>query len=818
VAADASRSGLTRWSRATIAAALGRSTAAAAGAARRPHHVATAGLAAGIAAAAAPWWVPSVAALVALTIAFVAARAAASRELPLAAIALGALVAGAALGALRLTAIDATARRAGPAGATFSGTATLLEHPRPSQFGSSAAIRLKSGRGTGATVLGRIDGPRPWPAGGEPGAILRVVGTAQRPAAGGSFDWRAYLRRRGIAFELQIESLSDTGRRRGGIPGVVDSMRTRAEAALGTRVSRGKAALARGMVLGQDELIDPLERDDFRRSGLAHVLAVSGQNVMLLCVLALPLLAWSGAGPRVRVAALLCLIAVYVPLAGAGPSLQRAGIMGAAGLIALAAGRAASRWYALELAALVTLALNPRVAGDTGWQLSFAAVLGILLLAKPIQAAMRGLPRLLAEGIAVTLAATLATAPLIAHDFGWVSLAGLVANVVALPVVAGIMWAGMLQCALAQLPNVLIAPHAVVELLGLVDGALLGALRSIARTFAEAPGSTVVLPLGSRTGVVLAYGLMAAAVASIRRGARRAEPRASAAAAAWRRLPSRRRVAAAAIAAGFVAVGWSYATEPPPPPARPTVSFLDVGQGDATLIQDGAGAAVLFDGGPPEARVYRKLKAAGVQRIDLMVATHQSRDHQGGLHEVLERIPTRLLLENGYGTRDPDFRRLLAEADARHVRHTPAQAGQVLNVGRLTVRILAPPRRAPAAPPPDDPNPYGVAAIVSEGDFDLWLSADAESDAILPLPLRPVEAMKVSHHGSEDPGLPQVLQRLRPRVAAIEVGARNTYGHPAPRTLATLRRTVPHVYRTDRDGTVKLALGPHGRLTVSTSK
>src|SRR3954469_11543682 len=118
---------------------------------------------------------------------------------------------------------------------------------------------------------------------------------------------------------------------------------------------------------------------------------------MLLCALALPLLGWLRVGPRARVAVLLTLIGIYVPMAGAGPSLQRAGVMGAAGLIALAAGRAGSRWYALELAAAVTLALNPRVVGDTGWQLSFAAVGGILLLASPIQSALRGLPRVVGE-------------------------------------------------------------------------------------------------------------------------------------------------------------------------------------------------------------------------------------------------------------------------------------------------------------------------------------------------------------------------------------------------------------------------------------
>jgi competence protein ComEC len=162
------------------------------------------------------------------------------------------------------------------------------------------------------------------------------------------------------------------------------------------------------------------------------------------------------------------------------------------------------------------------------------------------------------------------------------------------------------------------------------------------------------------------------------------------------------------------------------------------------------------------------------------------------------------MLENGYGTRDPDYRRLLTEADERGVRRITAQAGQTFRVGRLTIELLGPRPRAPGEPPPDEPNPIGVAAIVSEGDFDLWLSADAESDAILQYPLRPVEAMKVSHHGSADPGLPEVLKRLQPQVAAIEVGKGNSYGHPTPETLAALKAAVPHVYRTDRDGTIAL--------------
>jgi competence protein ComEC len=778
---------------------------------RRPYHLGVGALAAGLALGPARH-------TTALVVAAASAAVLAVLRLKhVALLAAGLVCAGALAGALRVDAIDRAAARAGPAGTALDARVILLEHPRPSLFGSSAVVEIVSGRARGSRVLARLPGRQPWPEDGQPGAILRVTGSVAEPASGGSFDWRAYLRRRGIAFELALDSLRPTGTRRGGVLGVIDAMRGRAERALGTLLPASKAALARGMVLGEDEAIDSLERDDFRRAGLAHVLAVSGQNVMLLCVLALPLLGLLGAGPRVRIAVLLGLIAIYVPLAGAGASLQRAGVMGAAGLVALAAGRPASRWYALELAAVVTLMLNPRVAGDAGWQLSFAAVAGILLLARPLQQALRGIPRMLAEGAAVTLAATLATAPLIAHDFGSISLAGVVANVVALPLVAAIMWAGMLQCALAQLPHALGLAPAAIGLIGMLDGVLLGLLRAVVRTFAPGASANVVLPLGSRGAVALAYGLIGTAAVVIRRATRRVEPRANSTAAAWRRLPSRSRAAAVAVAGALIAGGWRYATDPPAPPGRLTVSFLDVGQGDATLIQDGSGAAALFDGGPPEARVYRLLRDAGVNHLDLMVATHRSRDHQGGLREVLDRIPTGTLLENGDGTRDPDFLALLADADRRGVHRVPARAGQVLRVGRLTIRILAPAPRPPG-PPPENPNQRAVAAVVSEGAFDLFLAADAESPSLLPLAVPPVEALKVSHHGSADTGLPELLKRLQPQFAAIEVGAHNTYGHPAPVTLKQLAAAVPHVYRTDRDGTVTLSVDGSGRVDVSVAR
>ena len=257
-----------------------------------------------------------------------------------------------------------------------------------------------------------------------------------------------------------------------------------------------EAALLRGMVLGQDEAIAAATKTDFQRSGLAHLLAVSGQNVLLLCTLVLALGALAGVPLRTRLAAAIVLVAIYVPLAGAGPSIQRAGVMGIAGLVAALAGRPASRWYALGLAAAVTLALNPLAAGEPGWQLSFAAVAGLLALAPGLRGALtrRRVPGPVADVAAITVAATAATAPLMALHFEQVSLASLPANLLAAAVVAPVMWLGMIAIALAQLSPALAAP------LNLLCAPLLGYLEWVAHAAASAPLAAVPVRLGGPLG------------------------------------------------------------------------------------------------------------------------------------------------------------------------------------------------------------------------------------------------------------------------------------------------------------------------------
>lgn len=242
--------------------------------------------------------------------------------------------------------------------------------------------------------------------------------------------------------------------------------------------------------------------------------------------------------------------------------------------------------------------------------------------------------------------------------------------------------------------------------------------------------------------------------------------------------------------------------------------FLDVGQGDATLLQHGA-HAVLVDSGPPGGPILARLREAGVRRLDVLVLTHASADHDGGAAAVLRTLPVGLVLDGGEASeRTPGLE--AAAAIARHagVRRLASTAGQVVRAGPLELRVLWPDRTREVGGGAD-PNLRATVLHVRDGPLDVLLSADAESDVTRRLALPPMDAMKVAHHGSADPGLPGLLVTLRPRVAVIPVG-RNAYGHPHPATLAALR-AVPVVRRTDRDGTVRLRV-EGGRLRVESER
>jgi competence protein ComEC len=593
-------------------------------------------------------------------------------------------------------------------------------------------------------------------------------------------------------------------------------IRSRAEAALGRGMPSREAELARGFVLGEDEDIDVGTVEDFRRSGLSHLLAVSGQNVALLALLAMPLLAVLGMPLRARLVWILAAIVVYVPLAGAGPSIIRAGVMGALSLLATLAGRRASRLYGLAVAAAVTLALDPRVGADVGWQLSFAAVLGILALAAPLRAVVTswigsgGWREALAEGIAMTIAATLSTAPLIAFHFGEVSTTTLAANLLALPAVAPAMWLGMLAAVGGQVPGF------PVEILNAVEAPLLAYIAQVAAWCGRPSWANLHVQLDEASLIASYVALTTAALgapilrhrhrlATLRR---RQQPPADGTKSSpmrWissRRGPLRGRVGAV-VGLGLVGValvwgGVGGGADAAGPVTGLRISILDVGQGDAILLQPAGAPAVLVDGGPPGDGLAAKLRSAGVEQLGVAVATHEQSDHAGGIEDLLGHFP---VIRLAYARLS---RHLRGETEESGAALTRVAEGDTLRSGRLRIEVLWPPPELLAAPLAGaDPNTQALVLLARWRDFSMLLTADAEAETV-PVDPGPVDVLKVAHHGSDDAGLDGFLDRIAPKLAVISVGVDNPYGHPTAATLAILAAHHVPTLRTDRDGTIVL--------------
>jgi competence protein ComEC len=176
----------------------------------------------------------------------------------------------------------------------------------------------------------------------------------------------------------------------------------------------------------------------------------------------------------------------------------------------------------------------------------------------------------------------------------------------------------------------------------------------------------------------------------------------------------------------------------------------------------------------------------------------------------LREFRVSLLVDGGHGSSDPEHGRIVALARAGGTRVVAGTAGELLREGGLRVRVLSPEREDRSVSADADPNLRAIVVLVSYRGLDFLMPADAESDVTAALQLRRVEVLKVAHHGSADAGLKALLDRIAPDAAVIEVGAHNPYGHPDPRTLAALRARVPRVFRTDRDGEVRVTLGPQG--------
>ncbi|MFJ8631359.1 ComEC/Rec2 family competence protein [Streptomyces sp. NPDC093568] len=572
-------------------------------------------------------------------------------------------------------------------------------------------------------------------------------------------------------------------------------------------------ALLPGLVVGDTARITPELDEAFKETDLAHTLAVSGSNLTIILALLIgppgmaQLAERRGLAPRLgaslRTTALLGggLTLGFVIVCRPDPSVLRAAACGAVALLALATGRRRSLIPALATAVLLLVLYDPWLARSYGFLLSVLATGALLTLAPRWSAALRRhrVPPRSAEALAAAAAAQALCAPVVAVLSARVSLVAVPCNLLAEFAIAPATVLGFASLATA--------PFAmpVAKALAWCASWPAGWIADVARTGAALPGAGVDWP-GSWTGAAL---LALATVVVLLVGRRLLRhPWWCAVCAALLLLTVVRPPPLTRVVTGWPPPGWRFA-------------MCDVGQGDATVLAAGAGTGVVVDAGPDPTLVDRCLRTLGITRIPLVVLTHFHADHVAGLPGVLRGRAVGAIETTGHEAPVDQVEFVRREAAARRIPVTRATAGEERRTGALSWQVLwPPPHPASASGGPDGPNDSSVTLLARSAGLRFLLLGDLEPPAqraLLRSPARPllggVDVLKVAHHGSayQDP---ELMRRAAPRLALISAGEDNTYGHPAPSTVAALRAQGAMVLRTDEDGAIAVA-GTGAELTVA---
>src|SRR6266571_5361969 len=561
-----------------------------------------------------------------------------------------------------------------------------------------------------------------------------------------------------------------------------DALAARSTELFGTR-----APIVNALVFAPNARLDSDIRERYVRSGLAHLLSISGLHVGFMAAwLALIL-------GKLRLAARARFGATAVLLLGFPAPAVRAGAMLVLADVARLRQRVVAPRGVVALAALGVLVQDPWALQSVGAWLSVAGVGAVVWAGRAFARAPR-----LARLAAPALVATLVTAPISAFAFGTVAPIGVLANLIAIPL-AGVAVPGLVMAlALSWLGS------GLAHLIAAGAGLGLALLDLVAHGAALVPGGHIVMVAGWQAALL--WAAVAAAAWWLWNSPRRP----------WLRVARLAFCATVVVATSFRDVVSLDACR------CLTVHFLDVGQGDAAALRTPNGRWIVIDGGPrtPERDAGRRvvvpfLRDQGVGRVAVVVATHGDADHLGGLPAVVEAFPPELVLEPGEPLGRPLYLEFLAGVEASGARWHGARAGDRVEVDSVVLEVLSPDSLWMRLPL--DVNDHGVVLRVRYGGVRLLFQADAglPVEGRLTGTVGPVDRLKVGHHGSRTATSDEWLDELAPREAVISVGRNNHYGHPAPEVLERLARHGITVFRTDRSGTITFSTDGHGERVRS---
>jgi competence protein ComEC len=543
-------------------------------------------------------------------------------------------------------------------------------------------------------------------------------------------------------------------------------------------------ALIPGMVLGDTSKQSPEFKEAMKRSGLTHLVAVSGANFAIVSTFVLWCMQFLIRRKNVRIIATAVALICFIALVRPSPSVLRAAAMAAVLLSAHLGKRGSDSLPALGFAMCAVVLGDPWQARDAGFALSVLATAGLLLLAPRI---VEKLPahKKLAGALAPPIAAIVFCSPILVSLSGYLSPMSIIANLLAAPVVAPITVLGFIAALVSP-----VAPWLTQFILFFISFPA-GFITGVAHWIAAFPVLTI------HNGLI-GFGLVSLILAALLLFKH-----------SWKK-------STAVLLIVIFTLGWLQRW----PAGDWQVAQCDVGQGDSLAINLGAARAILIDVGPEPVAVDKCLKDLGIKEIPLLILSHFHADHVAGLSGVLKgRRVHQVWISNNL---EPELQSTLALNLLKKSQIVTAQKGLTSQVGDIRLKVLWPeattitfeelPGEGSAI------NNSSVAVIAQTSDWSLFSAGDLEPPAQHELinSVEPVDIYKLSHHGSryQDEGL---MKALSAQIALISVGAKNPYGHPAKESIDSLTRLGTQVFRTDTDGAIAVTASAH-HLRVRKSK
>jgi len=634
-------------------------------------------------------------------------------------------------------------------------------------------------------------------------ASLKVTDGSAPPGNIASFTGKRIATDRGLRLEGAISA--------GPRSAVLRAWRGRAGEALDTLFGE-RTALARALLIADQDGIEPAVRDRFADAGLIHILSISGLHVALIAG-GLTVVASALRLPRGPASlGALVLVLLYVVALGAPPPAVRSAIMLATGTLVARLQRPVHPWTALALGAVIPT-WRPDVVLDLGWQLSVSGMAS-LVAARAIMARVRNSvparprPRAtrftklrqrtlrpivtwlksldgwrwtLTRELVTGTIASLVTAPIVAWYFGRISLIAPLSNIAASPVIAFLQPALFLALVLAPFHSIAkVAADACIAPLALLD--------MIASKAASVPYAALHVAPTLMSAVALGI-----ATAAVVRGTAARRPT---------------QYVILAVGAVCVAVWWPVVSRGS---GQVELHMIDVGQGDAIAIRTPKGRWILIDAGRSwnGGDAGRRVVVPYVQRlggdIAAFILSHPHDDHVGGAASVVQALHPATWWEPAYVGTSPTYRTALIAVQANHIPWHRAHPGDTLRIDGVLIRALAPDSAWTSAQ--TDPNLASVVVAVEYKNVRWLFTGDAEIEEEEWLVNRWGDALhssilKAGHHGSKTSSSSGFLDAVQPSVALISVGIDNTYGHPSPSTLVEFERRGIQVLRTDRDGPI----------------